>query len=198
MHSGPRWFWLPTILVIAISAGCQPGDDGTDEGIEPDTMAVEDTLAAAAEGSLYDRLGGEPAIASVVDSMVAYATADTELNFTRQGTTNEWEATPENIALLKTRLVQFVGQATGGTQVYEGQDMATVHRGMAITDEEFDRLGGHLQHALDVHDVPAREQDELMAIVETTRTAIVAAPGASASEEPATVESATAVEPASP
>jgi hemoglobin len=52
--------------------------------------------------------------------------------------------------------------------------MATVHEGMAITDEEFDMLGGHLKHALDVHDVPAAEQEELLAIVETTRSAIVA------------------------
>jgi hemoglobin len=171
--------WLSMILVVALSASCQAGD-GTDEGIEPDTLAAEDTLAAA-QGSLYDRLGGEPAIASVVDSMVAYAAADTALNFTRAGTANEWEATPENVALLKTRLVQFVGQATGGPEAYEGQDMATSHEGMAITDEEFDMLGGHLKHALDVHDVPASEQDELMAIVETTRSAIVAP----AADEPA-------------
>ncbi|MGH7589658.1 MAG: group I truncated hemoglobin [Gemmatimonadota bacterium] len=179
MYRGSHWMWLPTILVVALSVRCQAGD-GTDEGIEPDTLAVEDTQAAA-QGSLYDRLGGEPAIASVVDSMVAYAAADTALNFTRAGTANEWEATPENVALLKARLVQFVGQATGGPQAYEGQDMATVHAGMAITDEEFDTLGGHLKRALDVHDVPAAEQAELMAIVETTRTAIVAP----TAEEPA-------------
>jgi truncated hemoglobin YjbI len=52
---------------------------------------------------------------------------------------------------------------------------------MAITDEEFDMLGGHMKRALDVHDVPAAEQDEFMAIVETTRTAIVAP----TAEEPA-------------
>lgn len=179
MHRGSRWMWLPTILVVAVSVSCRAGD-GTDDGIDPDTLAAEDTQDAA-QGSLYDRLGGDPAIASVVDSMVAYAAADTALNFTRAGTANEWEATPENVALLKARLVQFVGQATGGPPVYEGQDMATVHAGMAITDEEFDMLGGHMKRALDVHDVPAAEQDEFMAIVETTRTAIVAP----TAEEPA-------------
>lgn len=172
MHRGSRWLWALTLLVLAFSPGCRAGD-GTDEGTEPDTLAGEDTLAAA-QGSLYDRLGGEAAIASVVDSMVAYAAADTALNFARTGTANEWEMTPENVALLKTRLVQFVGQATGGPQTYEGQDMATAHEGMAITDEEFDMLGGHLKHALDVHGVPAAEQGELLAIVETTRSAIVA------------------------
>ena len=175
MDHGSRWMWLPTILLVALTGSCQAGG-GTDEGVEPDTVAAADPLASA-QGSLYDRLGGEPAIASVIDSLVAYAAADTALNFTRMGTANEWEATPENVELLKTRLVQFVGQATGGPQVYAGRDMATAHAGMAITDEEFDVLGGHLAHALDVHDVPAAEKDELMAIVETTRGAIVAVPG---------------------
>lgn len=172
MHRGSHGLWAPTFLVLAFSLSCQAGD-GTDEGMEPDTLAGGDTLAAA-QGSLYDRLGGEAATASVVDSMVAYAAADTALNFARTGTANEWEVTPENVALLKTRLVQFVGQATGGPQAYEGRDMATTHEGMAITDEEFDMLGGHLKHALDVHGVPAAEQTELLAIVETTRSAIVA------------------------
>lgn len=173
MFDGSRLLWLPTMLLIVLTGGCRAEGGDAGDGIEPDTMAAAaDTLAA---GSLYDRLGGEAAIASVVDTMVAYAAADTALNFTRAGTENEWEATPENVELLKTRLVQFVGQATGGPQVYEGRDMATAHAGMAITDEEFDRLGSHLQHALDVHDVPAQEQEELMAIVETTRSAIVTA-----------------------
>ncbi|HJU85809.1 MAG TPA: group 1 truncated hemoglobin [Gemmatimonadota bacterium] len=156
-------------LTLALGACEQQGEEPT-EGA--DTLAqAADTVAAA---TLYDRLGGEAAIAAVVDTLVALASADAELNFTRQGTANEWEATPENVALFKTRMVQFVGQATGGPQVYEGQDMATAHAGMQITDEEFDRLAGHLEAALDAHAVPDAEKQELFAIVETTRSAIVA------------------------
>jgi hemoglobin len=70
-------------------------------------------------------------------------------------------------------MVQFVGQATGGPQIYEGQDMAAAHTGMAITNEEFDRLGGHLGAALDAYSVPEEEKQELFAIVETTRSAVV-------------------------
>ncbi|HYO46272.1 MAG TPA: group 1 truncated hemoglobin [Gemmatimonadota bacterium] len=170
-----RSFAYPLVFALATSflmvVGCQPQDDAADE-------AGIDTLAEAADtqptGTLYDRLGGEPAIAAVVDTFVALAAGDTELNFTRQGTANEWEATPENVELLKARLVQFVGQATGGPQVYEGQDMAAAHTGMAITNEEFDRLGGHLGAALDAYNVPEAEKQELFAIVETTRSAIVA------------------------
>ena len=157
---------LSTLLTI----GCQDRNgETTDEAA--DSLAAADT--APTTTSLYDRLGGEPAIAAVVDTFVALAAADTALNFTRKGTAHEWEATPENVELLKTRLVQFVGQATGGPQAYEGGDMATVHTGMEITDEEFDRLGGHLGAALDAYSVPEAEKQELFAIVETTRSAIV-------------------------
>jgi hemoglobin len=160
-------------LAIGLLAACGgAGENGAGE--EADTLAQAADTAAAA--TLYDRLGGEAAIRSVVDSFVARAAADDTLNFTRQGTESAWEATPENVELLKTRLVQFVSQATGGPQAYEGQDMATAHAGMEITNAEFDRLGGHLVAALQAHNVPEPEVAELMAIVETTRSAIVAAP----------------------
>ena len=44
---------------------------------------------------------------------------------------------------------------------------------MAITNEDFDRLAGHLVAALDAYDVPEEEKQELLAIVETTRSSIV-------------------------
>lgn len=157
-------------------AGCQSAADDPADDAAMDTLAADTTAAA----SLYDRLGGEPAIRSVVDTMVARAAADPELNFTRQGTENEWEATPDNVQLLKDRLVQFVGHATGGPLAYQGQDMAAAHEGMAITNEEFNLLGAHLEAALDIHQVPVGEHEELMGIVETTRGAIVTAPADSA------------------
>lgn len=162
--------WIVIALVGLVATGCRRSEEvGVAE--EADTLAVGEAAA-----SLYQRLGGEAAIRSVVDDFVARAAADDTLNFTREGTPAEWQATPDNVALLKERLVQFVGGATGGPQVYEGRDMATAHDGMRITNAEFDRLGGHLAASLDAHDVPAREQEELLAIVETTRSAIVTAP----------------------
>lgn len=160
-------------IALLATAACQPDGEPVDE-TATDTLAVsEDTLLA---GSLYERLGGAAGIAAVVDTLVSLAAADTALNFTRQGTANEWQATPENVALFKTRMVQFIGQATGGPEVYEGRDMATAHAGMEITDAEFDRLGGHLSAALSAYDVPEEEKQELFTIVESTRSAIVTEP----------------------
>jgi hemoglobin len=44
---------------------------------------------------------------------------------------------------------------------------------MRITDEEFDALAGDLKATLDKFKVPAREQQELLAIIAATRPDIV-------------------------
>jgi hemoglobin len=124
--------------------------------------------------SLYDRLGGEAAIRAVVDDFVPRAAADEKVNFTRTGIAgHEWQATPENVQRLKERLVQFIGVATGGPLKYEGKDMVTAHKGMQITNAEFDALAADLKASLDTLQVPAAEQKELLEIVGSTRGAIV-------------------------
>jgi hemoglobin len=128
---------------------------------------------AAAAASLYDRLGGATAIEAVVADFVGRAAANPKVNFTRKGTDLEWEASEENVARLKKHLVQFVSMATGGPTKYEGRDMKAAHRGMQITDAEFDALAAELKATLDKFKVPAKEQKELLTIVGSTRGQIV-------------------------
>ena len=127
----------------------------------------------ASSAPLYDRLGGEPAIKQVVDDFVARAAEDPRVNFFRKGQPREWKPSETEIATLKTRLIQFIGKATGGPQKYEGKDMKTVHAGMKITNDEFNALAADLAASLNKLNVPAREQAELLGIVETTRKDIV-------------------------
>ena len=149
-------------LLVAGLAGCQV-----------DKNSSSSTNKTVGGKTLYERLGGEAAIRAVVDDFVAYAAPDPAVNFTRKGHPNEWQATPENVAKLKRHLVQFIAKATGGPQTYEGRDMVTVHTGMQITDPEFTAAAGDLKKALDKNNVPSNLQDELIAVVETTRAQIV-------------------------
>jgi hemoglobin len=137
------------------------------------TVVIAAAPAAAKEKSLYDRLGGEAAIKAVVDDFVMRAAGDPKVNFTRKGTAMEWKATPEKIDHLKKMLVQMIGQATGGPQKYEGRGMKEVHKGMMITNAEFDALAGDLKATLDKFKVPQKEQQELLKIVGSTRGEIV-------------------------
>jgi hemoglobin len=123
--------------------------------------------------SLYDRLGGDPAIVAVVDDFVGRAAADPAVNFTRKGHPNSWDATPDNVAKLKKHLVQFIEQNTGGPQKYEGRDMLAVHTGMGITEAEWGAFVGDLKATLAKFNVPDKEQGELINIVATTHDAIV-------------------------
>lgn len=149
------------ILAAAMLAGCQ---------------TTGSTCAADASGkkkSLYERLGGEPALTAVVDDFVGRAASDPKVDFTRKGAAAEWPATPENVAHLKKMLVQFIAMATGGPQQYTGRDMKSAHAGMNITDAEFNALAADLAASLDKFKVPKAEKDELMAIAASTRGDIV-------------------------
>jgi len=123
--------------------------------------------------TLYDRLGGEPAIRAVIDDLVARLAADPKVNFTRKGTPKEWNPTPENVAKLKKNFVDFVGMATGGPQKYTGKSMKEVHAGMQITPAEFDAAASDLKATLDTLKVPAPLQAELMRIVGSTAPDII-------------------------
>ena len=125
------------------------------------------------ERSLYERLGGEAAIKAVVDDFVGRAAANEKVNFTRKGTPAEWKPTPEGIDHLKKMLVELVGMVTGGPEKYTGRDMKATHKGMMISQAEFDALAGDLKATLDKFKVPAKEQDELLKIVASTAPDIV-------------------------
>jgi truncated hemoglobin YjbI len=123
--------------------------------------------------SLYTRLGGEAAVTAVIDDFVGRAAGNPAVNFTRKGTPAEWNATPENVAQLKKALIDLVGQLTGGPQKYAGRDMKAVHKGMMITDAEFNALAGDLTASLDKFKVAPADRDELIKIVASTRGDIV-------------------------
>jgi hemoglobin len=84
-----------------------------------------------------------------------------------------WQATPENVTSLKQHLVQFIALATGGPAKYEGKGIASAHAAMRISNPEFDAAVGDLKASLDKHQIPTKEQKELLAIIESTRPQIV-------------------------
>ena len=114
--------------------------------------------------SLYDRLGGKPAIQAVVDDFIVNAAADTRINQRLAGA---------DIRKLKSGLVDQVCELTGGPCVYTGQSMKATHTGMKITDAEFDAVVEDLVKSLEKFQVPGPEKAELLAKLGRTRKDIV-------------------------
>src|SRR5262249_49118952 len=119
---------------------------------------------------LWDRLGGEKAVRMVVHDFVLMAAADPNVNFLRDG---QFKLDEKGVAHLEQLLVELISTVSGGPLKYTGRDMRTVHRGMKITEDEFNALAGHLVAALKKHKVPQAEIDELIAIVASTKGDIV-------------------------
>ena len=114
--------------------------------------------------SLYDRLGGKPAIQAVVNDFVGNVAADTRINQRFAGA---------NIGKLKTSLVDQICAVSGGPCRYTGQNMKATHAGMKITDAEFDALVEDLAKSMDKLKVPEQEKGELLAALGGMRKDVV-------------------------
>jgi hemoglobin len=117
--------------------------------------------------SLYERLGGKPAISAVIDQFVTNVAADGRIN-SRFATTD--------IPKLKKHLVEQVCSAAGGPCTYTGRDMRTTHAGMGISNADFNALVQDLIAALDKFNVPAAEKKELLGLLGPMKKDIVEVP----------------------
>jgi hemoglobin len=128
----------------------------------------------AAAPSLYDRLGGVYAIAAVVDDFIERLLVNKTLNANPR--INEARARVPKQGL-KYHVTAFVCHATGGPCVYTGRDMKPSHAHLNITEKEWRAMVTDFRKTLDKFKVPKKEQDELVALVGTTKPDIVMAEG---------------------
>jgi hemoglobin len=123
-----------------------------------------------AKKPLWDRLGGEPAVRAVVQDVIRRVLNDPKINFERSG---KYALDDKDLTALEQRVVEFISAATGGPLKYSGRSMKASHKDMGITNAEFKAFKEAVRAALKKHNVPAKEADELLAIVEATRADIV-------------------------
>ena len=123
--------------------------------------------------TLYDRLGGIYNIATVVDDFIDRIMVDQRLNDNPRVDEAHHRVSPAGFKYLVN---EMVGWATGGPQQYSGRSMEETHKDLLITPQEWQAMLDDFQQTLDKFNVPPVEQAELVAIVESTREAIVVSP----------------------
>jgi hemoglobin len=134
---------------------------------------AQDQAPAPERPSLYDRLGGIHNIATVIDDLIDRVMTDPRLNANPRVDEAHHRVSAAGFKHLVTELAC---QAAGGPQRYSGRPMGDSHRHLMITPGEWTAFMDDVQQALDRFAVPQPEQDELKAIVESTRDAIVVVP----------------------
>ncbi|WAS92820.1 group I truncated hemoglobin [Nannocystis punicea] len=120
--------------------------------------------------SLYERLGGVYAIASVVDDFIDRIMVDSRLNANPRVDAAHHRVSPPGFKYLVTELVCG---ATGGPQRYTGRSMQETHAHLAITTAEWDAFVDDFLATLDKFGVHGSEREELLAILGSTRGDIV-------------------------
>jgi hemoglobin len=140
------------LLVLAGVSGCM-------EGSKPDPLKRD---------SLYDRLGGTSGIRRIVDDFVANVAADASIKQRLRRHFREGD-----VDGLKQKLVDQIAQASGGPRLYKGKNMRDAHRGLKISDADFDALVSDLVKALDDNKVNPAAKKELLDLLGPLRSEVV-------------------------
>jgi hemoglobin len=127
-------------------------------------------VQAAPSGSLYARLGGYDAIAAVTDDFIGRLAKDPALGKFFVG------LSVNSQQRVRQLVVDQICAAAGGPCIYLGRDMKTVHKGLGITGADWTKAVGHFTATLEKFKVPAKERDELLAMVSKLKTDIVEKP----------------------
>jgi hemoglobin len=137
----------------------------------PSEFHIEPAPIFAEEGSmtdsLYKRLGGYDAIAAVADDLLARLTVDEQLG-------RFWKNRGiDGVRREKQLLIDFLCASAGGPLYYTGRDMKISHKGMGISDSDWQVFLGHVGASLATFEVPAAERAEILAFVGNTKSDIV-------------------------
>src|SRR5262245_7401636 len=119
------------------------------------------------EPTLYKRLGGREGIALVVGDFVTNMANDPRVNARFK------DMKPPDVEKLKSHLADQICDATGGPCSYLGRDMKAAHKGMNISEAEWNATVENLVKALDKNKVGEREQKQLLAALGPMKSDIV-------------------------
>ena len=117
--------------------------------------------------SLYSRIGGYDAVAAVVDDFLGRMASDQQLKRFFEG------AEQDHLKRTRQLIVEFVCAATGGPCYYTGRDMKVTHKGLGITERDWNLAVKHFVATLNHFKVPDKEKNELVTLVGSLKGSVV-------------------------
>jgi hemoglobin len=124
-------------------------------------------MSSSGPKTLYERLGGYDAISAVVENPLPRLQTDKLLGrfWANRGA--------DGITREKQLLIDYLSASAGGPTYYTGRAMKLAHKGMRISEADWQAFRGHLNATLDAFQVPNQERDEALAFIESTKGEIV-------------------------
>ena len=133
-------------------------------------QVVTDAGAAAptdaAPQTLYDRLGGKEGVGAIIDSFAKNLLADPRVN-------RLFKKSKDGLSHFKQMVAEQICQLAGGPCQYSGKSMKDAHKGMGISDGQFDAVVEDLKLALDEKGASEQDKSELFAGLAPMKSEIV-------------------------
>jgi hemoglobin len=124
-------------------------------------------MNATVTKSLYERLGGYDAITAVTNDLLPRLMGDELLGRYWQHRGND------GLAREKQLLIDFLCASAGGPMYYTGRDMKLSHKGMRVSEADWQVFVGHVEATLGKFQVPAQERADVLAFIDSTKADIV-------------------------
>jgi hemoglobin len=157
-------FILAVCLLTVIGASAMAGTRNH-RPVNPATGPA--TAGGQEKKSLYSRLGGYDAVAAVVDDFIGRLVADKRFAKFFVGHSED------SLKKIRQHIVDQFCAAAGGPCLYTGRDMKTSHKGLGITEDDWNAAATHLVASIDKFKVPKAEKDDLLAFVTSLKKDIV-------------------------
>jgi hemoglobin len=128
---------------------------------------TQNNAATPTSNSLYERIGGEPAVNAAVDIFYRKVLSDYRINRFFDNVDMEQQAAKQKA---------FLTMAFGGPHNYTGEDMRKGHAHLlkrGLDDSHFDAVVENLGATLNELSVPQELINEVVAICETTRSDVL-------------------------
>ncbi len=121
-------------------------------------------MEATITSTLFERIGGKPAVTAAVDIFYRKVMADFRVSHFFRHIDMKKQS-----GMLKT----FMAYAFGAPIAYDGKSMHQAHKHMHITEMHFNAVAGHLVETLRELNVDQPLIDEVVSVVMTTKNDIV-------------------------
>jgi hemoglobin len=113
--------------------------------------------------TLYERLGGYDAIVAVANDLLPRLRSDPQLG-------RFWAHRGEDgIMREKQLLIDFLCTSAGGPMYYRGRDMTLTHKGMHISESDWNMFLEHAAATLAKFQVPDAEKREVVELVQSIK-----------------------------
>ncbi len=119
--------------------------------------------------TLYERLGEFEGITQLVDDVV-------DIHMSNPTVSPRFIPLLENseqLTMIKHHTVNFFCAGSGGPQSYAGRDMATTHKGMNISEQEFLAVIDDIMAAMDKNNLGEEEKKDVLAILYSLKEQVI-------------------------